>query len=307
MDDEDRTASLMTPAKLAQVKPKATVSPAAWLDRMATDAGHTHLRRLAELRADLQLQATQRDFAALAADLTALGQSLPQLDFGLLQQNGLIARLSGKSKSAGAGFAAQYDEIEAAIDALAAHARTLQASQADQAGGTEKTLVEFEVEYRAIDKIIEQGTRWLQDMRTQLKTREAEAADEDAVRQVHEDAQRCELLVVRLKGLRALSTTAQETHRQAHDAASHRAALLQALQGAVAGRMRDWRGRLGTLAASAREGETRALSLDVPMECHRELQLAVKQAAADCAQVQSHEAALAGKLQAMGERLQAAG
>ena len=38
MADTDRTASLMTPSKLAQVKPRGPVSPAAWLDQMAADA-----------------------------------------------------------------------------------------------------------------------------------------------------------------------------------------------------------------------------------------------------------------------------
>src|SRR4051812_47130667 len=102
-DDEDRTASLLTPAKLAQLasRPKAPVNPADWLDKMAADAGQAHVRRLAELRADLQLQATKRDFEPLAADLEAVAASLPQLDFGLLQQkSGLLSRLSGKAKSA---------------------------------------------------------------------------------------------------------------------------------------------------------------------------------------------------------------
>ncbi len=40
MADSDRTASLMTPSKLAQIKPKSAVSPAAWLNQMAADAGH---------------------------------------------------------------------------------------------------------------------------------------------------------------------------------------------------------------------------------------------------------------------------
>ena len=53
-EDHDRTASLMTPAKLAQMKPKAAVSPSAWLDQMAADAGHAHLIR--RVHADPQLR-----------------------------------------------------------------------------------------------------------------------------------------------------------------------------------------------------------------------------------------------------------
>ena len=62
MDDEDRTASLMTPAKLAQLKdrPKPASSPAAWLDQLATDAGSGHVRRLVDLRKTLPAQLRER-------------------------------------------------------------------------------------------------------------------------------------------------------------------------------------------------------------------------------------------------------
>ena len=53
---EDRTASLMTPAKLAKVAASASaaVAPGQFLDRMAADVGHQHLQRLGELRHDLR-------------------------------------------------------------------------------------------------------------------------------------------------------------------------------------------------------------------------------------------------------------
>lgn len=307
MQDEDRTASLMTPAKLAQVKPRAPVSPAAWLDRMATDAGHQHVRRLTELRADLQVHAGKRDFAPLTAAIARVAEALPKLDFGLLQQKGgLLARLSGKNKSAVAEFASQYDAIEAVADALAEQAKSLQGKQGDQASRTDLTLLEFEVEFRAIEKIIDGASRWLQDMRNQLKEREAAGGDEDVRRQIREDAQRCELLVARLKALRALSSAAQQAHQQAQAAAARRAAMVQALQASVARHIKDWRSRVEPLAGAARQGESSALSLEGPMDCHRDLQLCIKQAGADCGQLQAHEQALAESLDALGTHLQAA-
>lgn len=309
-NDEDRTASLMTPAKLAQVanRAKAPVSPAAWLDKMATDAGHQHIRRLAELRADLQLQATQRDFAPLAGDLAALAATLPQLDFGLLQpKGGLLARLSGKSKSAVAEFAAQFDRIEDAAQTLSDQARSLQGRQGDQVPGTDKTLVEFEVEFRAIEKIIDSASRWLKDMREQLKAREAEGGDEAARRSMQEDAQRCELLVARLKLLRTLSTSAQQCHEEAQAAAARRASLVTSLQGKLTNQLREWRTRLAPLANAARDGGQPGLSLEGPMDSHRELQLCIKNAIADCTQMRAHEKGLAESLEALGPQLQAAG
>lgn len=309
-DDEDRTASLMSPAKLAQLgtRPKAQVSPAAWLDKMATEAGYQHIRRLAELRADLDVQASKRDFSSLAAELSGVAEILPGLDFGLLQQKaGLLARLSGKSKAVAAEFAAQYERIDSALDGLVAQGKALQGEQGDQASRTDMTLLEFEVEFRALDKIIEQGARWLHDMRGQLKEREAAGGDAAAMRQIREDAQRCELLVTRLKSLRALSTAAHQCYEQAQAAASRRAALVQGVQGSFAARLKDWRTRIAPLADAAREGEVPALGLEGAMDCHRDLQLCIKQTAADCGQVQAHERSLAGSLDAMGPLLQAAG
>jgi hypothetical protein len=308
MQDEDRTASLMTPAKLAQVasKPKAPVSPAAWLDRMATDAGHQHVRRLGELRADLQAQAGKRDFTPLAASIARVAEALPSLDFGLLQQKkaGLFARLAGKANNGVAEFASQYDPIDSAADALVEQGKALQGKQGEQSSRTDLALLEFEVEYRAIDKIIDQGARWLQDMRTQLKAREAAAADDAARQQLRDDAQRCELLVARLKALRALSSAAQQAHQQAQETASRRAAVVQAMQTTVAKHIKDWRVRIAPLANAARDGEPPAFNLEGPMDCHRDLQLCLKQAAADCGQVQAHEKALAEALEVLGSHLQ---
>jgi hypothetical protein len=304
-DDEDRTASLMTPAKLAQLpaQPRAPVSGAAWLDRMATDAGHEHIARIGQLHVELQKQALGRDFAPLAAGLSALSRSLPQLDFGLLQQKGLIARLSGKSKTSGAEFAAACERIESDIDSLTTQAKALRARQAEQAGSTDKAMLEFEVEFRALEKIIDQGARWLQDMRNQLKVREADGSDAESVRQ---DGQRCELLVTRLKLLRAISSAAHQCQQQAQAAAERRAGMVSALQGALGGRAKQWQDRLAPLASAGREGEAPSLSLEGPMDCHRDLQLTVKELMADCAQLLLHEKTLSESLDALGSQLQSA-
>ncbi len=307
MADPDRTASLMTPAKLAQATPRAAVSPAAWLDQMATDAGHQHVRRLAELRGELEAQARLRDFRPIAAELARLAEALPRLDFGLLQGRGWWARATGKSRSAGAEFAAQFEQIEEVSKGLAAHVQGLQKKQGEQGTVTDLTVVEVEVEVKAIEKIIDQGARWLQDMRNQLKTRTA-AADEDAqARQsIKDDAARCEILVARLKALRAVSSAAQQAHQQALASAARRVALVDLLRQALATDVKAWQVRLSALAAAAGDRDAPALSLEGPMETHRELQLCVKQAIADCGQLQVQEQALAQSLDALGAQADAA-
>jgi hypothetical protein len=304
MEDPDRTASLMSPAKLAEFKPKAAASPAAWLNQMAADAAHQHVKRLGELRKELKLHAKERDYSVITTDLAQLAKVLPTLDFGLVQTKGLWARVSGKSKSAAAEFSSQFESLQKAAAAVSAQAKALQQSQKDQAAGTDMALLEFEVEYRAIEKVLDQGARWLQDMRNQLKTRQAEGGDAAAKQQIVDDEKRCEILVARLKVLRGVSSAAQAAHQQVQAAAARRAGFPQKFLQSFAAKVKDWTDKVESLAASAAEGE--ASGLDAAMESHRELQLFVKELTADCAQLQVQETSLAQSLSALKAQVETA-
>jgi chromosome segregation ATPase len=303
--DHDRTASLMTPAKLAQVKPKGPVSPAAWLDQMAADAGHQHVRRLAELRTALAAPDPRRNFSGITNALGHLAEVLPHLDFGLLQARGWWARTTGKARTAGAEFAKSFEDIDEAAKGLLAQVQALQKAQAEPTG-SERSWMEFEVEFHAIEKIIDQGARWLQDMRNQLKTRQAAASDEQSRQSIKDDAARCEILVERLKKLRAVVSAAQGAHQQAQETAKRCSGLVQQFQQAAAAQVKTWRNRIGAIAANAADDSAPALNLEEPMESHRELQLWLKRAAADCAQLQAHEETAAQGLADLAAPLKAA-
>jgi chromosome segregation ATPase len=299
----------MTPAKLAQVAAaaRAPISPAAFLDQMAADAGHQHVQRLSELRVDLEAQARASHAATLQPSIERLAQALPQLDFSLLQSKGLWAAVTGKSKNAGAEFASQFEKIDPLAKALAPDAAAVQKEQQPHAAATDRTLVEFEVEYRALDKIIDQGARWLQDMRNQLKTRQAQAAaDEQAQEQIRADAARCETLVARLKLLRAAVAASQQAHQQTQATAERRTALAASLQKAMGNEVKEWRSRIGTLAGAAAEGKTSGLNMEGPREAQEELAKRLDKLLAECAQLRTHEETLVRHLAAMGEQLAAA-
>jgi hypothetical protein len=295
MADQDRTASLMTPSKLAEIKPRGPVSPAAWLDQMAADAGHHHLRRLGELRKDLQVQAQRRNVSPLIPELGRLGEALPRLDFGLLQPRGWWARATGKGRTAGAEFAVQFEQIAQVTQGLLAQAQAVQKSQQDKPAAGDRALLELEVEFRAIDKIIDQGTRWLHDMRNQIKEREAAATDQPGRQQISDDAARCEILVARLKTLRAVSSAAQQAHQLGQGAAARRGALAMMMQQLCA-EVKNWRAGIFVLASAAGNAGAASLNLDDSMESHRELQLRIKQTIADCTQLQTQEKMLAESL-----------
>ena len=307
-DDPDRTASLMTPAKLAQMKarPKAAAGPAAWLDQLAADAGSGHVRRLVDLRRQLEAQVREHGYAGVQAALDTLGEALQQLDFDLLQPKGLLARVTGKGKEERAGFVAQFERIGRAGEDLEDELRELQRKLQGQNTAAARTLAEFDVEVKAIEKIIDQGARWLQDMRNQLKAREAAAPDAVAQKQMDDDAARCEVLVSRLKQLRGASSAAQQAAERCRAAGDRRTAFLQASQQALDQQWAGWQGALAPLAAA--EGGTGVASRGIggARGATDELQSALRQAAQDCTELQAQEQALAGELAALHEPLQAA-
>jgi hypothetical protein len=304
MDSSDRTASLMTPAKLAQVgAARAPVSPSTWLDRMAADVGHQHVHRLLEVHKTLLAGARASQAAAVQPALEHLLPLLKAIDFDLLNQRGWLAGLTGKTRNAGAEFAAQYARAEDAAQTLAGSATAAARAQQPHAAAADKVLLEFDVEYKALDQIIDQGARWLQDMRNQLKARTA--IDAESQRQIDEDTARCELLVGRLKALRAAATASQEAHQAVRMTAQRRTALAQGLQQALAAEAKVWHERLEGVASAAALGKIEAEP--APLKAlNTALRRRLKQVLADCEQLRTDEADLLRKLDAMAEQLGAA-
>jgi hypothetical protein len=298
----------MTPAKLAQVGlPRAQVSATSYLDQMAADVGHQHITRLAQLRSDLQAQAGGSQAATLQPALQELADAMPQLDFGLLQPRGFLAGLTGKNRDAGGAFVAQFERIDTIGKALAAAVPSVQKAQQPHAAASDRTLVECEVEYRALDGVIDQGARWLQDMRNQLRTRETQAAgDAAALQKVKEDTARCEILVARLKALRAAAAASQQAHQHVRATAQRRAAVTQAVQKALVGELRDWRSSISPVAAAAAEGKLAGLNLDGPREAHDDLRKRLEHLLGDCRQLRTDEEALGRLLGEMDTQLAAA-
>jgi chromosome segregation ATPase len=308
-DTEDRTASLMTPAKLAQLKvrPKEGTSPAAWLDQLAADAGSGHVRRLAELRGQLEAQVVERSYDGVRAAAEALDGALAGLDFALVEPRGWLARATGKGKDAAAGFKTQYERIGRAGDDLADEVRALARKHQAQAQLTDRTLMEFEVELRAIEKIMEQGARWLQDMRNQLKAREASGPDAAVQAQLREDSARCELLVARLKQLRTASTAVQQGMERCKAAARSRASVLESVQQALNGEWETWRTTVGAVATESGATGAATRGVDAARAVHTALRTALERAAEDCSAMAAQERALAQELAALQAPLQAAG
>jgi hypothetical protein len=304
MASDDQTASLMTPAKLAQVSAgRAPVSPSAFLDQMAADVGHQHLKRLGELSHRLQEEARGSSAAPVQPAVQKLAQALPQLDLRLAQPGGWWAALTGRNRSAAGKFAATVEGIDEVARDLATDVAAAQKVQQPHAVAAERALVECEVEIQALDKIIDQGARWLQAMRNDFKQREQQAGDDAQARGLlAADEARCEILVERLKALRTAVTASRQARQQALATAERRSAVTLVVQQALVAEVAAWRSRMAKLAAGAAEGPT-AGSLERAREVHDQLQRRLAGVLGDCDQLRAVESALDASLAEMGDRV----
>jgi hypothetical protein len=303
----ERTASLMTPAMLAQLRMGSNPAAAApaWPEQYAADAGVLHARRQLELRGQLEAQAAQRDYDAITRAGTALAEALPRLDFALLQPKGLLARMAGKGKADAAGFAAQHERIERALSGFADQVHELRRHHQILSAQTDATLVDFDAETRAVEQLLDQGARWLQDTRTQLRMRETQSPDDAARRRIEEDTDRCDRLTARLKDLRASNTAAHRIREVCDVAAARRLALLTSLQQALDGEAERWQQALAPLAEAVRSGAPPGPA-DAAVAAHQALQPCVAQAIEDCRRMHAQEAALVQELASLAPPLQAA-
>ena len=302
--DDDRTASLMSPAKLAQLKPRPAASPAAWLDQMAADAGSGHVRRLVELRQQFEAQVRERDYKPAIAALRAAAEAVQPLDFTLLQSRGWLARATGKGREQGAQFAAQAAQAATAVDAAREAVKALGRSQHAQAAAAERGALEFDVELKAIEKILDQGARWLQDMRNQLKARQAAQPDAAAQAKIDEDNARCEILVARLKKLRAATSVVQHLQQEMQAVALRRSGVQQALHEALEGEVAGWMRKAAAVAAAAADGGDASADAGPLQAQHADVVVAIKRAAKDLIELRSTEHALADELAAGAKPLQ---
>ncbi len=306
-DDSDRTASLMTPAKLAQLRLQTKPETGtAYLDQMASDAGSGHARRLVDLRQQLETLGRERSYASVATAVRSIRDQLPRLDFTLLQPKGWLSRATGKGREAASGFVIQHDRIAHAIDDLREELSELDRKHEAQTSLTDKTLAELDAEVAAIEKIIDQGSRWLQDMRGQLRLRQQKSPDAQAQSKIQEDTLRCELLVARIKELRAANSAAQHAREICETGARRRTAFFQSVRQALDEEGKTWRDTMKPLVAQAAQSGAAASGLDAAGKVHEALQIRMSQADRDCAQIRTHENELIEEIAALAKPLLAA-
>ncbi len=306
-DDSDRTASLMTPAKLAQLrmKPKPAGSPASLLDQMAADAGAGHVRRVVDLRRQLEAQAREHDYQGVRSALAALDEVAATLDFTLLQPKGWLARATGKGKSEAEGFSAAARRIASRLEDFKEEVHALRKNHQTQSLAMERTLAEFESEIKSIERILDQGARWLQDMRNQLRVRQSQSPDAEARKLIDQDNARCELLVERMKQLRGANSAAHHADELCRTAIGRRTSFLQALQQAIEQEFQAWSEQVEPLSADPAKAAA-AGAADDARAAHQQFVAGVQEAKRHAEQAKRQSQDLVEELAVLAKPLDAA-
>lgn len=304
--DPLRTAAMMSTGKLAQVEADSVDLSSAWLDKTPADVGAAHLVQLARLHNLLAANNHAYDDAQLSTQLKKLSRALTGLEFTLVQPLGVWARLMGEQKKAAAKFSDQFEKIAQCNNDVTTQAGALHERLLGESATTERWLMEMEVEQQAVSAIVEQGTHWLGAMRGQLKERHAAATDAEAQQAIKAEAARCESLVLRMRSLRAISTTAGQVIQITREAAEQRSDLRKLLQQALMLDMKTWHLQLSSLVAAMRDAGGRKLGIDNPTEAHRDLQQRVADVCTDCEILRKVEAVLTNQLAELAQQLKAA-
>ena len=164
----------MTPAKLAQLKvrPAPRRRPPPGWTRWRPTPGSGHVRRLLDLRGSWRRRRERR-----CAPSPAPAERWPTPGRRWISRcwsprAGWRAPPARARRAAADFRARRAHRAGGRRPGRRACAPAAQAAS-PRAGRRPSALLEFEVEIRALEKIMDQGARWLQDMRNQLKTRQA--------------------------------------------------------------------------------------------------------------------------------------
>ena len=190
--------------------------------------GHQHVRRLAELRKDLQAQARRRDISPLIAGIGAPGRGLAAAGFWLAAAPGLVGAHHGQGPHGGRGIRrVSSSRPRKSPKALVAQAQALQKSQQDRPAAVTARCWSWKSSSGRSTRSSIRARAGCTTCAIRSRRGRLRPPTSAGQQQISDDAARCEILVARLKTLRAVSSAAQQAHQQAQGAAARRAALLQ--------------------------------------------------------------------------------
>lgn len=259
---------------------------AASIGRLLQDVQSAQLARLRELRLRLQCDAFAWDNALLTHAIEVFLAASRKLDFGLLRRHSVWARLTGAAEAAVRAFRNSYGDVVGAAERAKQEFELLSCDYRAHTSRARKLVVELDLEYRELDREIDQGAEWLVELSYAIETADVPAALSSRA-MVHS---------TQLKRCRRVSALAKEITILGQNVLERRAALLERLKLDLNGFEQIWLQRVAHLGPKAADRNFPLLLLDKGQEVHAELIARLELTRAACMALQVEEQAMARRL-----------
>ena len=266
---------------------------AVWVQAQLRDIEQNQVQRLDQLRARLQAEAFQWDHKPLAQAILGLQSAGRELQFLPLRQ-GWIARLLGRHRVAHTQFIVAH----ARVTALAAEVRTqlgqMAACHEDRAAGPRRALLEIDMEMKTLEKWVDQGVTWLQDMCTQLAEARQQGRDEPQHASFAEAAQS---YTQQFKRLQTVEELVHGLIVRGNTILARRAALLEQVRADAQLFEQAWSQRLDHLVDELKAERSALPHIPKAIESHDDLMRRLGASVDACSALQHEEELFAQQLE----------
>lgn len=273
---------------------------AAWIGELLADVNGAQVRKLRELRAALQAGALEWDAAGLAHWINALHSAGRELHFENLQPTWL-ERITGRYRTAHARFIAAHERMLGCAAQLRAEAESLAKALRGHTVAARRLLVEFDLEWNALQREVDQGVNWLEALCAQLGEPGVGGAKDPQLERLaaHAQGQTREL-----KRLQVAASISREVGVRAQALIHRRSILLDHAQADAEAFGKNWTRALGKLVADLEAGRTSLPGIPQALQTHDELMKRLTARADACSALHHEEHLLAQQLERLREALE---
>lgn len=272
---------------------------AAWVRQLLAQVRATQLRRIEELRAQLEAEIFAWDNTPLAQALHALYAGGRELHFAQLR-TGWLRRALGRHRAAFARFTAAADRAGACAAAVSRQAGAVADASRPHNAEARRVLVELDLECRELGSEMEQGVTWLQEMCEGINEQRSRGG---AGRDLPALAEAAQSYTQEFKRLQSVSCMLRDIGVRGQDVLARRAALLDQVRADMEAFEEHWNTRVGDVAAAARAGHAAMPGIGKAAEAHDAAMRRVEAALDACGALQGEEHLLAQQLDALRQSL----
>jgi hypothetical protein len=250
------------------------------------EAQGDRIARFRQLRSKLQSHAFAWDNALLTHSVQGWLAASRNLDFDSVRNCSFWARLTGAAAGAAQEFDRQYLEVLTAAARARRELETLAGDYRAQTSSARKLIVELDIEYRALNREVDQGAEWLVELSYAIaKTDELRALSPRALG-----------LSGEVRHFRAVSTLAQEITILGQNVLERRIALLEMVKIDLNGFDKVWMHRVSRTRTEAGSHPVPFAVLEKAREVHDELVARLELTSEACLALQVEEQAMERRL-----------